>query len=88
MDTGSSVLVNASYDSIIMKLEPKTKNKSSGWIPCKEFEPDVDDDYIVSIGKDAFASYSVDVDSFKGGRWKTYGRKVLAWMPFPDPYDK
>lgn len=88
MGTGNTILVNDSYDSITRKLEPKTASKSAGWIPCKEFEPDVDDDYIVSIGKDAFASYSVDVDSFKGGRWKTYGKKVLAWMPFPDPYDK
>lgn len=88
MDTGNTILVNDSYDSITRKLDPKTMSKSAGWIPCKEFEPDVDDDYIVSLGKDVFASYSVDVDNFKGGRWKTYGKKVLAWMPFPDPYDK
>ena len=88
LSADSTILVNDTFESIIKKLEVKPISKGSSWIPCSEFIPDVDDDYLVSIGKDAFMSYSVDVDSFKHGKWKNYGKKVLAWQPFPDPYEK
>jgi hypothetical protein len=87
MGTGNTILVNESHDTLVRKLDKKSESKSSGWIPCREFVPDIDDDYIVSIGKDAFLSYSVDVDTFKNGKWQNYGRKVVAWQPFPEHYE-
>jgi hypothetical protein len=92
LTNGTQFLVNESFTSVNSRFNPPLKAPSEpqvhGWIPSEVSSPDVSDDYIVSVGKDPYNSELVDVDYFKNGKWKSYGKKVQAWQPFPDQYEK
>ena len=82
---GNSFLVDDTFSEISAMLDTSCACKANRWIPCNEILPDHDDDYLVSLIHDPHYKYSVDIDTFKGGKWKTYGKKVIGWMPFPEP---
>lgn len=84
---GTSLLVDATYKFISDKLPGSSGNLGS-WIPVTDHLPLESDDYIVSLATDRFniTQNTVEIDRFKNGRWQTFGRKVIAWMPFPKEY--
>lgn len=57
----------------------------SKWIPCKERLPEKEGYYIVSL-----VAYNgrpfADADDYFIDGWNTFGGRVVAWMPFPEPY--
>lgn len=52
------------------------------WISCADHLPDRNGDYLVTTNN---ISYSVDFGTFRDGKWKVKGAKVIAWMDIPKP---
>ena len=83
------------YKYIRMEKVQKIVNElaeehKGGWIPCSERLPDEELIYVICC----FKNGNVSVLLYQGGgRFENdYGtgvydtKKVIAWMPFPDPY--
>lgn len=61
------------------------------WIPCNERLPEKNGNYLVTVeSSDGTASIKYQTVEHYGPEWlhdkKT--RKVIAWMPIPEPYKK
>lgn len=62
------------------------------WIPVTQSLPTQYGSYLVSMRDDAFVYWQVCISTFnqKDKKWSFYdnsfGMKVTAWMPMPEPY--
>lgn len=58
------------------------------WIPCSERLPEPDQICIVTdderLGAYEYGFHSENHDEIDG--WTFLGRKIIAWMPLPEPY--
>lgn len=76
----------------IQKQAVYEKPEKPQWIPCTERLPEENDRYVVWcewIDEEGYECGEYNVASFYNGHW--YGkhlRKVIAWMPLPEPYKK
>ena len=73
-------------NEIKQKLE-----SSSDWIPCSERLPEKDGEYLTWIRYDGREFMSIEEFECDGlfATWNFVERnndKVIAWMPFPEPY--
>jgi hypothetical protein len=81
----------------VSKMKYKRANrpiyrKCDDWIPVtKEAVPESDDDIIVTIqtAHDRMKVWTTSNVSYdRHGNPQHAGRKVLAWMPLPEPYEE
>ena len=84
-----SIIVQENYDQVFELVDsvtyqpPKNAvNTECDWIKCQDQLPDRDGEYLVTTNN---ISYSVDFGTFRDGKWKVKGAKVIAWMEIPKP---
>ena len=70
-------------------LERSSQYYNGGWIPVTERLPDEYQNYIVTDERQQSAYeyyYNPENEFTKKHGWRCSGRKIVAWMPLPEPY--
>lgn len=86
----SDLIFNDAINTVIKKVNEQPKLNE--WIPIKKELPKTKGEYLVSYHPcyrdNESKEIIVGLDSFRGKRsWaKKKYRKVIAWMPLPQPY--
>lgn len=68
--------------------ELDTTNDFAKWIPCSERLPDEVGTYIVTDEDGDVYEYDYCDLTVHVGRWSFGRRKIIAWMPLPEPFKK
>ncbi len=90
------------YDVIIhcesQKDQDEVKRRlkaSQRWVPVTERLPEEDLPVLVAVKQkdrlptwveDQTYSYVTGIDAYDNGEWYSHKKKVVAWMPLPEPY--
>ena len=71
------------------KAEALKKLTEAHWTKCADDLPKTYERVLVTYKKSASKNAeAVDIDrySYKGYKWETHGKSVIAWMPLPKAY--
>lgn len=72
-----------------VKRQPFVTPQQTRWIPCNERLPEENGNYLVTVeSNDGTASIKFQTVDHYGPDWlhEEKKRKVIAWMPLPQPY--
>ena len=69
---------------MVTALGYKHENTAQQWIPCSERLPERAEHVLVTVKNYDILAMSTDL--FGIDDFVTYGDKVTAWMPLPEPY--